>query len=510
MHLSEKYISKILLAAIILVTLAKLSLIGEGFLTFPDELRYIPSGKVLENVAHLDIKEATANLNKTQGRPGDTLIKTIPSAVQFITAELFGMETYESANSFPLFLFNFVIYCLILLQLYKIAKFLLKDRVTALFSVLLYCCLINGHIYLRHTLPYDCSLLIMSFVLLQVFKTTEYNNFDIKKMLLLGFTAFFGYAVYPGYILLFGLVFIILMINKLSKSNFLPRIKYGIAYTTGSIICLLFFEGISRIGNTSYIKSSIMLSKTISQGSFEEGFSFLFKYLYYVESVNGIIIIIGIILFISIMLYGLFKSKEIQSIQRLFIVITILFLLYAGSGYFFHKMIWYGRLLHQFYFILTLAAAYSFGYLLQRPKYKHIIVSGISAIAIVTLFFNIIDYKSYAYPKDILWKVANTQSYNNLTEICEHDDSWSIMDYINLKHKPTPKADNIILVNGCYFHPFESAESYNTYTPHDNEKLIIAEPYFINYKAYQYEGYSIAARKNIDSLQLKIKVYIIK
>ncbi|KAF2516900.1 hypothetical protein E0W68_11840 [Flavobacterium salilacus subsp. salilacus] len=510
MQLSEKHISKILLIAIVLVTLAKLSLIGEGFMTFPDEARYMPSGKVLENLAHFDIKEAAANLNKTQGRPGETLIKTIPSALQYASAELFSMETYESANSYPLFLFNFTVYCLILLQLYNIAKLLLKDKVLALFSVLLYCCLINGYIYIRHTLPYDCSLLVMSYVLLQVLKTTKNNTFSTKKMLLLGSIAFFGYVVYPGYVLLFGLVFIILITNKLTKSNLLQRIKYGMFYTAGSIICLLLFELIARIGDTSYIQDSITLSKTITQGNFEEGFSFLFKYLYNVESVNGIIISIGLLLFVGILIYNVFIGRKVTDIHLLFIVTAILFLLYASNGYFFHKMIWYGRLLHQFFFVLTIITAYAFGYISQNISYKKIVPSSISGIAIVTFIINLIEYKSYAYPKDIVWEIEKTTSYNNLKEACEHSDGWSVMDYIHSKHQPVTTADTIVLVNGCYFYPLEDIESYNPYITNKNEKLILAKPYFINFKAYQYEGYTIKARQNIDSLQLKIKVYTTK
>ncbi|AXG74941.1 hypothetical protein DVK85_12165 [Flavobacterium arcticum] len=506
----EKYIPKLLFITIIIVTLTKLSLIGEGFMAFPDESRYIPSGEVLESLAHFDIKGAAANLNATQGRPGETFIKIIPSAVQYTSAELLGMETYESANSYPLFLFNFIIYCLLLILLYKIAILLLKDRVLALFSVLLYCCLINSYIYMRHTLPYDCSLLIMGFALLQVLKATINNDFDVKKMLFLGFTAFFGYVIYPGYVLLFGLVFIILMINRLTKENLLSRIKYAVFYGIGSVICLLLFEVIARIGNTSYIQDSITLSKTITQGDFKESFSFLFKYLYHVEYINGILLIIGLIVFISTLLYNIFKRKALTSIHKLFIVTALLFLLYASAGYFFHKMIWYGRLLHQFIFILTLITAYSFGYLSQNIKYKNLVISCISCIAMMTFTLNIIEYKSYAYPKDIVWKIENTTSYNDLIEVCEHDDSWSIMAYINSKHKPVVTADNIVLINGCYFYPLEHIESYNPFIANDNEKLILVKPHFINYKAYQYEGYNIIERQNIDSLKLKIKVYTTK
>ena len=507
MRLSEKYISKILLVAIILVTLAKLSLMGEGFMTFPDEVRYIPSGKVLESLAHFDIKEAAANLNETQGRPGETLVKMIPSAIQYATAEIFGMETYESANSYPLFLFNFAVYCLLLVQLYRIAKLLLNNKILALFSILLYCCLINSYIYMRHTLPYDCSLLIMSYALLQVLKTTIYNTFSIKKMLLLGFIAFFGYVVYPGYVLLFGLVFIMLMINKLSKNNLLSRIKYGTFYVAGSIICLLLFEIIARIGNTSYIQDSITLSKTITQGNFEEGFNFLFKYLYYVESVNGIIIIIGLVIFTVTLLYRLFSKKEITHIHRLFIVTATLFLLYASAGYFFHKMIWYGRLLHQFFFVLAFVTSYGFGYLALHIKYKKPLLGCAAGIVVTVFTINLIEFKSYAYPQDVAWEVVNHNPNHNLEEACEYPPLVNMLLYAQEKNNSETKSQRLVIVNGCFYYPLNNDKLYHEYIPETGMELIINKPYFHNFKGYLFEGCNKEERAMYKKLNLAVKVY---
>jgi len=505
----EKYTSKILLIVIILITLAKLSLIGEGFMTFPDEVRYIPSGKVLENIAHLDIKEAAKSLNETQARPGETLIKTIPSALQYITAEVFGMETYESKNSYPLFLFNFLIYCLILLSLYKIAKLLLNNTILALFSILLYCCLVNGYIYIRHTLPYDCSLLIMSYVLLQILKITRDDTFSIKKALILGFIAFFGYVVYPGYILLFTLVFLMFMINKVTKDNFKQRIKYGVFYGIGSVLCLLFFEIIARIGGTSYIQDSITLSKTITQGDFNEGFSFLFKYLYNVESITGIIIIIGIVIFIGGLFYKIFKYEKLTAIHKLFIITALLFIAYASAGYFFHKMIWYGRLLHQFFFILALITTYSLWYLLQNIKYKQIIVLTISSIITLTFIFNLIEYKSYAYPQDIAWNIIKDNPGYELEEVCEYPLLKNMLEYAQEKNNisinnPDKK---VIIVNACYYHPFNDKNLYHKYTPNNNMSLLLEKPYFHNYNGYLFEGCNIEQREMYKETNLTIRVY---
>lgn len=131
---------------------------GSGFMAFPDEIRYEQSARMLRNLSEFKLKASLVNMFSASARPGDVLIKTIPAAVQFVSAKTFGLQLYESKNSFPIFLFNLLVHCCILVILYKLSNHILHDNVLSLFSVLTWCLLLNSYIYLRHALPYDLSL----------------------------------------------------------------------------------------------------------------------------------------------------------------------------------------------------------------------------------------------------------------------------------------------------------------------------------------------------------------
>ena len=50
-------------------------------------------------------------------------------------------------------------------------------------------------------------------------------------------------------------------------------------------------------------------------------------------------------------------------------------------------------------------------------------------------------------------------------------------------------------------------KSFEKYLPSKKEKLIEEKLHVINFKAYQFEGHSSDARKNIDSFDVYIKAF---
>jgi hypothetical protein len=108
MVISEKCLQKYLLYIILIMTVFKFSLIGIGFQALPDEGRYFSSIKVWDQLVHLKVRSAFGLLFSIEGRPGDALIKIIPSILQTKSASLLGLKFSESKNTFPLFLYNFI------------------------------------------------------------------------------------------------------------------------------------------------------------------------------------------------------------------------------------------------------------------------------------------------------------------------------------------------------------------------------------------------------------------
>lgn len=502
----------LLFVSIIVMTVLKLNLMGSGFFAFPDELRYKASQDALQKLAHGQMAPAIHSLFETEGRPADALVKTLPMTVQVITAKVFNLNLYETSNSYPLFIFNFIIYCCILRIHFKCSKLLLKDEFLALVSVVLLGSMLNSYIYLRHAIPYDTSLLIFYFLIYKILVFTESNSLSFKKSFLLGFFGFFAYLVYPGYFPLFITVGFILLFNRLMQDNFFVKFRQSITYALGSVLCLGAFEGLSRIGGSSYIGDAFLLAGTVIQGSFEESFTFMPKYLLEVEGIKGIILMIGMVLFVAFMVINWQKER---SIFVLGIGLISLFLAYASAGYFLHKLVFYGRLLHQYFPFICLFSVYAINQLLIKLTDKNQpILAFLSFVFIINFGFNFLKYtKSFAYPKDIAWTLSKTHQLKDIENVCEYTDSWSVIPAEEEKilrgssKNPTDTLADIILVNACFFYPVDDKTKYHAYSPTNNARLLDSKPHFMNFKAYQYEGYGIAERENVEAIKFDIKTF---
>lgn len=501
--------TNLLFICIIFVTLIKLNLIGNGFLAFPDEWRHIAAGHVLKHLQSGEFKSALVTVFSTQGRPVDTIIKTIPNGFQYISAQILGLEYYESANSFPLFLFNFIVYCLILIVHYKFSKLILKDKTWILFSVLVLGCLANSYIYLRHGLPYDTSLLLLYFAFYKVLKTSENKNFNTSKALFFGFFTFFGYLAYPGYFLLFVIIGLVFFFNNLEKNELNKRIKLSLVYGIGSLICLVIFEGLSRIAGTSYLASSQELSGTLNQGSFEECFSFLIKYLFQVEKLTGIFILLGILFFAFLIIKN---RKKLETIHLIFIITALIFIVFCGAGYFFQKVILSGRVLHQFFPLLVLFFVFACREFIPKENTKSIAIGVFSLLFIGNFGIQFWEYKDYSYPRDVSWEFYKKYHPKEITSVCEiNKNSWDILPIeSDILEKFADKKTNHIMkiVNSCSIYPFPGLENYSEYQPPKNEKLLFSKSSYLNFVAYKFEGYSIQDRENVGLANLKTKVYI--
>lgn len=503
--LEEEFTYKFLVVSIVLTTLAKLCLIGNGFLAFPDEYRHIVSGHALKEIQAGNFQEFLIQIFNTQGRPGDTLLKMIPNAMQYVSAQILGLEYFESNNSFPVFFFNFIIYCLFLRLHFKLSDLLLQNKILALFSVLTFGCLINSYIYLRHGLPYDTSLLLLYFIFYRTLKITIAKDFNFSKIFFLGFFAFFGYLCYPGYFLFYMGIGLLFFCNNLTKNEIIERIKWSFIFLFGSVFCLVIFESASRYAGTSYLQASQTLSGTLDQGSFEECFSFIFKYLFEVEKMNGIFLIISLVLF-PIIAVKQFKNRELTGI--IFLVFSSLFLVFAGAGYFFEKVILSGRVLHQFIPLICIFLAFAVNYFALNKK----AIAVISSLFIGNFLIQLIDYKNYSYPRDVSWKYYKKYYPKEISDYCEIPiNSWSILP-INEEEleKFSKKSTNtkITIINSCIIFPFPGLEGYSEFKPEKNQKLLFSETSYLNFEGYKFEGYSIENRENLEVTNLKVKVYI--
>ncbi len=491
-----------------MVNLYKLVLINAGFMTEPDERRYLMTWSFLKHLSQGDISTALHAVFSANGRPGSVLLHSIPASLQLISAKLMGWEIFETQNFMLVFIYNFIVNLFILFLLYRIYKRLFDNRTLALLGILLYSVLVNNFSYLRHIYPYNESLLLFLWLVYQLLKKYDkQTQITLKTAYIWGALAFFAYLIYPAYYLSFIAVYLLfnfILINKYKSAN--QIIKINFSYILGSFTVLAFFEILSQIGQSSYINNVLYLSETVTQGSFDEAFSFVFKYLWEVEKLTGLLLLLGMLLFLGFLPRLIKqKSKGQKLILGLIISFLVPYLLHAGLAFFFHKMIFYGRILHQFIFIIIVFLLYVIAQLpYQQQKFISLLMG---LLASVQFFSQIQAYQKIAYPRDVYWQYLKTYPKKNIKEISEYDDAWSNLpsrlDSLYIK----PQNNTVKVINSFYFYPFNDVQKFHPYKADNKEKLLFDRPHFINYKAYQYEGYGINDRKLIDRLQPHIKIY---
>lgn len=503
----------ILLLTIVAVTVIKLSLGGSGFLALQDERRYEKSAKAIQCLSHADTKGFLFEIFSTKGRPGETILKIIPNVIQIFTAKIFTLNLYETENSYPLFIFNFLIYCLILILHFKCSTILLKNTDLALLSVLMYSCLTNSYLYIRHAVPYDSSLLILYFSFYRALVYQQRKNSSTFQYFKLGAVTTFGYLVYPGFFPLVFLTGLIVLLYNPNEEVLYKRFKNLCSLIIGGASLIVFFELLSNFGGKSFLSTSRELSSTINQGSFEETLSFIIKYLFEVEQINGILVLSGLLVF-YIFLFKRMKSIFTEPTLLTLSILTLVYTLYGCAGVCFHKVVYYGRLMHQYYPFICIALLVPLANTTISFQKRTFLYLGIAGVFVFSFCFNFQQYRQYCFPRDIGWKYINIHGRTFLNSICEYKGGESQIPSGTERAKKPKYVDKRTasflfynIINGCYHDRFDSVKKNDISYVVKYGTLLEKHSAFYCFKAYQYEGYNVAERKTIDSLGINIKVY---
>ncbi len=507
-QLTEKYLYKLLIFLLIATNLYKFRLITGGYMTEPDEKRYLMAWSALKHLMQGDIEGFSLAVFSAQGRPAEILVKMIPATLQFISAKIFHLDFFETQNFYIVFLFNFVIYTLTLWLLFKIFQFIFNNKTLSVFGVLSYSLLINSYVYLRHVYPYDTSLLLFLLVLYKIISVYQSKQkYTCKQAFVYGAISFFAFLAYPAYNLSFFALFVIFALLNwtILRENTRQYFKLTANYVMGSIVVLLLFEGFSRLGNTSYIHNALTLSGTVIQGDFFDTPTFLFRYLFEVEMLIGAVIILSLIVFIF-KIPKIVRSKKPSDNILIIIVASyfIFYALYVSLGYFAHQFTMYGRILHQFFPVIWLIILYVFSEMRFEMQQKFMPIIAIGAT--ILFVFQMQDYLQIAYPRDVYWTYLRQYKRENITELTEFEDSWSNLPervFLPLKNYSN---ERITTINTYYFYPVEDVSKYHPYQIKKDDKLIFDKPHFLNYKPYQFEGYNLKERKNIREFRFRIKI----
>lgn len=448
-----------------------------------------------------------SQLFEVQGRPGLVIAAILPAGVQIVLSN-YLMVPYNSATAaWVIYVYNIIIYLLILGCLFRVSTKLGFTIYQSLLTLILFTFTLNGFIYLRHTFPYDTSLLcgLLAFNLLlgdspQSFRSLIFQGLAIAACFL----------IYPGYFpLVFAFAFCWLFQYRASFGS-AGWIKQGLVFSVAFSVPFIVIELLAGMCGKSYFFDAKQLSQTIIEGSFEEGFSFLFKYLWQVEQGLGLFYMLGsIIVLYFICSKIIFTKTTLDRTEWLFVAIAIGFVFYASLVFFLHKMVFYGRIIHQFMPFMALFTIYGFFLVIKSEKLKKQL-TGALPILILTLSFSAYrQYSGMEYPRDFFNRNNRNDALN--ARSIEYSCQWlsSLPRVEKFVDTQNIKFEKIILVNWC--HPSgdsaQNGKQWNHFIPCLGQKLLAKAPHYMSYIGYQFEGANIKQRKELSENPPMLEIY---
>lgn len=482
---------------IILLMVFKLSYLGKGALSFPDENRYIRAYKGIEAACegnfHLFFREVFIN----SANPGFQLYCMGPSLIQIAIEKKLNINHLSFKSLLIPQLFNLLVMALILYYINSLASKSINKTQTLLL-LLFFSYSLSSTIYLRHLFPYDLCIL---FFLIIVNKIQSLNFFNLKKVFLIGVFTSFMFSIYTGYFFLVAIITLLVFFN----SN-IGKIKTLVYFFLGFVPLLFTYEIFAQTAGTSYIMSLLHHSSTISQGDFQEGLSFPYVYSYEREKLFGLAIILFSGIYLIKKVKKITRFKNYMLLDQLIVISFIFFFIYALQCYFLEKLIWYGRIAHFFILLMTIAM-FKFFSEEEFEKSKFFLPSVILLTTINIIFFPS-SYLEIDYPRDIIEK-------EKLNIKFKEDFKFSINGELPLFPFRVDSSFPRKTASNCGFlWPTDATKKKDINKPPEKELKPINHfankeksfIHYLNFKPYQMEGFNKSQRLALRSNQIKITI----
>lgn len=484
-------------------------------MSFQDETRYYETIISLESLSQHHIDSFIYHLNCLHGRPGEAVSMIPPAIIQGLLYRFEGISTGNPVSLMIPVYYNMLISLLLLFSLYKLAVLILKDKDHALLVVIFFKLLSSSNIYLRHILPYDKSLLCFILIIYYYLKNQESNGRILY--LNLGILCGLAIVIYPGYYFIPAFLGILVFFRDIiSDNNFKKFVLHGIITLAGFLIVIASFEFISRFGGQSYLLSGYSLSDSVVQGTFEESLLFPLKYLVAVEGIPGLIILISVIaiLYVFMRKMAAEKNGDLLSANPIYPLLLITLsgiLLHGIMGTVFHKMVFYGRLIHLYLPVLCICLVYSCT-LIQNKKTRTALLSSALLVFLIHFIIFSITYSRIGYPKDMLYALGIDNK--NFSDSKFYFESDSILYKVispnplnKLSNEPYTRDSNYLLVNCCYYYPVKDPHDFKPFIPSANLTCIEKKPYYLTFPAYAFEGFSVEERENLFKRKYEVQIY---
>lgn len=333
--------------------------------------------------------------------------------------------------------------------------------------------------YSRHLFPYDMA---MSFGLLALYLATIRPQ-NIKTSLACGGLSFLCFITYNGYWALAGFA---MVVNMLPEERAVAGIlKRAMWTSTGFIAPFILLLAVLLATGTNMISALRLFAASITQGTFEEGWSLPFVYLWHTEHLT--ILVIGLLSAFAAIQF--FRTKQRYAGVWIGGIIFIYLCLFIPSVLL-HSFVVYGRLTRQLLPFLILLSAHGLALFEERKQ--------VSRSAIVILLAGVLIQAAWNFKASYQLSYPRQFSETLQAQFGGFEFSTKRLAY----GAPTLcQSHGYVIENTKYF--LSAPET----TPLVRGELLRDVPHPVNFLPYQYEGYTPQQRQEFRGRHLRMRFY---
>ncbi|MFA5088708.1 MAG: hypothetical protein WC552_06710 [Candidatus Omnitrophota bacterium] len=463
----------------------RFSLTTSGHRYWPDEGHYLQAFDVLESVLQGKFLSAGVHFFEARGRPGFVLFSMVPACIQHIASQL-GIIDPNNPHLFDIpSIFNVFYALAITIIFYQILLLVIKNSWYSLIGTMIYSLLCNTNVYVRHLLPYDLSLFMFMaafFLLLRAGRCgAQMKARDVIIGGALSALAFLTYSGYYLFVLVNGILVFLLARQKL-------REVFLYLFSAAAVIVL--WELIARISGQSFIHNSLILSTDITQGTYSEGYVFLFRYLIAVEKSIGM----ALILFFSICSLLIFTRVAIP-LKPVFLILILGYLCHATLGVFFHKIVFYGRIIHMYvpFLVLGTMAVVS---RIPWERWRRLVICVLIGLSLLSFTQYAFSYLSLHYPEDFKQQFLSSFPPGS---VCKVDELRGAQRFDLNKYSAVAVNVNFLYPIPIWFLPID---------PPSSMELVKSVQHPVNFPSHLFEGYTVLERERVQARKYRMRLYL--
>jgi hypothetical protein len=560
-------------ACLLLTTGYHISLLGRGALAWPDEHLYRDALSAVEALGRGSAPDFARSITGFGARPAEALFRLPPALLQKVVEGAWELPAFSPASLRVATAPNVLTSLLLSIVFYRVTRdVFLTPPPAAAMGAAAYALLAGNHVWVRHVVPYDLalavdllalalvlridvarlpaeplrqllgsgllvavsgvayllaffrsrtlalpfSLLCLGVLVVMVVRKAKRSGGGVERHCLeAGAISGIGLALYPAYYSFGAALAGMLLLagrNGRALGLSLSGLRAAWLFLLAKLAVIFTFETLARVGDVSYLGTALRLSRTITQGSFEEGLIFLPKYLAVVEGPAGVILL-------GLGLGGAWRwvaqgnkprpLGEARLVRSCFVV-AVLYLVYGIQSTLLLRMTFTGRYLRM-YIPFVVWAAVGMIAAVGSVHLRRMAMIALGGAAAVSFGVFVAEYSRIDYPADVLFRQGI--GYEDLVAsniVAEAD----LMPNYTLPVKAVtagsayvthPRDERYVIVNFGIF----SLDGHHLgeYVPPAAATLVCQVQHFLTFRTSVFESYAIPKRRELREHAYQLKVF---